>query len=111
MLVSGSVIVIVLFSPRKHQEALRGVGGLILNADGKRFCNELGRTFATAPMEDGWVSVDGILLENRLFPKKMRLIYIYIYIVHIYIYIVHMYTHTHTKNVVILGGDWHPGWV
>ncbi|CAK9008239.1 unnamed protein product [Durusdinium trenchii] len=24
-------------------EALRGVGGLILNADGKRFCNELGR--------------------------------------------------------------------
>merc|ERR1711972_141789 len=24
-------------------EALRGVGGLVLNADGKRFCNELGR--------------------------------------------------------------------
>merc|ERR1719220_3378988 len=24
-------------------EALRGVGGIILNADGKRFCNELGR--------------------------------------------------------------------
>ena len=24
-------------------EALRGVGGIILNAEGKRFCNELGR--------------------------------------------------------------------
>ena len=26
-----------------HLEALRGVGGIILNAEGKRFCNELGR--------------------------------------------------------------------
>ena len=24
-------------------EALRGVGGLVINAEGKRFCNELGR--------------------------------------------------------------------
>ena len=51
MLVSGSVIV-------EHFQALRGVGGLILNADGKRFCNELGRTFAIAPMEDGWAFVE-----------------------------------------------------
>ena len=25
------------------RQALRGVGGIILNAEGKRFCNELGR--------------------------------------------------------------------
>ena len=41
-------------------EALRGVGGLILNKDGKRFANELGRrdyvTGDAVSMRAGWRS-------------------------------------------------------
>jgi len=31
------------FPTSSSGQALRGVGGIILNAEGKRFCNELGR--------------------------------------------------------------------
>ena len=31
------------FNQPMWPKALRGVGGIILNAEGKRFCNELGR--------------------------------------------------------------------
>ena len=34
------------FSYEWTRQALRGVGGLILNAEGQRFCNELGRRWA-----------------------------------------------------------------
>ena len=38
-----------------NSQALRGVGGIILNAEGKRFCNELGRRWAKLQqLHGGW---------------------------------------------------------
>ena len=68
-------------------EALRGVGGLILSADGQRFCDELGRRdYVSGEMYKNKGPFRLVLNSKAGREIEWLYIYIYIYIYYGYVY-------------------------